>query len=103
MFDGFELAPGCLEFLERVTERFRCRWLSSRCRQGFLDGSRRAFRQAGVSIADPRWAVLHLIERAAWSVNKLEAIDPDSAFWWIDDDPSEHDWRWLVRYRGKTG
>jgi len=29
MFDGFELAPGCLEFLEWATAQFRCRWLSS--------------------------------------------------------------------------
>jgi hypothetical protein len=33
MFDGFELAPHCLEFLEWATAQFRCRWLSSRCRQ----------------------------------------------------------------------
>jgi hypothetical protein len=62
MFDAYELAPHCLEFLEWATIRFRCRWLSSRCRQGFLDGSHRAFRQAGGSLSDPRWQVLHLLE-----------------------------------------
>jgi hypothetical protein len=95
MFDGFELATGCLEFLEWATARFRCRWLSSRCRQGFLDGSRRAFRQAGAPTADPRWAVLDQVEPAAWSVNKTEGIDPASNFWWLDDDPSEHEREWL--------
>jgi hypothetical protein len=95
MFDGFELAPHCLEFLEFATARFECRWLSSRCRQGFLDGSKRAFRQAGAPLSDLRWEVLHLIEPAVWSVNKTEAIDPASDFWWIDDDPSEHDREWL--------
>jgi hypothetical protein len=96
MFDGFELATGCLEFLEWATARFRCRWLSSRCRQGFLDGSRRAFRQAGAPVAaDPRWRVLRLIEPAAWSVNKTEGIDPASNFWWLDDDPSEQEREWL--------
>jgi hypothetical protein len=74
MFDGFEPATGCLEFLEWATARFQCRWLSSRCRTGFLDGSRRAFRQAGASTADPRWAVLDRIEPAAWSVTKTEGI-----------------------------
>ena len=64
-------------------------------RTGFLDGSRRAFVQAGARISDPRWAVLNLIEPAAWKVEKTEAIDPASDFWWLDDDPSEHDRDWL--------
>jgi hypothetical protein len=34
MFDAFELAPGCLEFLEMATTRFRCRWLSARSQWG---------------------------------------------------------------------
>jgi hypothetical protein len=95
VFDGFELAPGCLDFLEWATPRFRCRWLSTRCRQGWADGSRRAFRHAGARLDDPRWAVLDLIEPAAWSVNKTEAIDPASEFWWLDDDPTERDLDWL--------
>ncbi len=95
MFDGFELAPHCLDFLIWATSRFRCRWLSMRCRPGFLDGSRRAFVQAGARISDPRWAVVNLIEPAAWRVEKTEAIDPASDFWWIDDNPSEHDRDWL--------
>jgi hypothetical protein len=96
MFDGFELAPHCLEFLEWATIRFRCRWLSSRCRQGFLDGSHRAFRRAGGSLSDPRWQVLHLIEPAMWSAEKTEAIDPAADFWWLDDGPSDHDRDWLL-------
>jgi hypothetical protein len=95
MFDAFELAPGCLEFLEWATARFRCRWLSTRCRQGWLDGARRAFRLGGASLDQPRWAVLDLIEPTAWMVNKAEAIDPESDFWWLDDDPTEQDRGWL--------
>jgi hypothetical protein len=76
MFDGFELAVGCLEFLEWATSRFRCRWLSMRCRPGFLDRSRRAFRAAGAPLDDPWWVVLKLIEPAVWSVHKTESIDP---------------------------
>jgi hypothetical protein len=95
VFDGFELAPGCLDFLESATARFQCRWLSTRCRQGWPDGSRRAFRLAGAQLDDPRWAVLDLIEPAAWTVSKTEAIDPASEFLWLDDDPTEHDLDWL--------
>ena len=32
--------------------------------------------------------------RSAWA-RKIEAIDPKSDFWWIDDNPSEHDRAWL--------
>jgi hypothetical protein len=95
LLDAFELAPGCLEFLEWATVRFRCRWLSTRCRQGWPDGSRRAFRLAGADLDDRRWAVLDLIEPAAWTVSKTEAFDPASNFFWLDDDPSEHDRDWL--------
>jgi hypothetical protein len=95
MFDGFELATGCLDFLEWATARFRCRWLSTRCRSGWADGARRAFRLAGAPLDEPRWAVLDLIEPAPWSINKTDAIDPALDFWWIDDDPAERDRGWL--------
>jgi hypothetical protein len=98
MFDGFELAPHCLEFLEWAIPRFRCRWLSARCRKGFLDGSHRAFRQAGAPVSDPRWKVLHLVDPAVWSIDKTEAIDPAADFWWIDDNPSDHDRQWLLAH-----
>src|SRR5882757_8710363 len=51
-------------------------------------GVRRAFRAAGAVLDDPRWAVLDLIEPAAWTTNKSEALDPKSDFWWIDDAPT---------------
>ena len=95
IFDAFELAPGCLEFLEWATARFQCRWLTSRARTGWPDGIRRAFRAAGTALGDPRWAVLELIEPAAWETNKSEALDPEAEFWWVDDDPTEEDRDWL--------
>ena len=101
MFDAFELAPGCLEFLHWATARFRCLWLSTRCREGWSDGSRRAFRLAGAPLDEPRWRVLDMIEPEAWQVSKTEAIDPASDFWWIDDDPTETDWDWL-RVHGRA-
>ncbi len=98
MFNNFEVAPGCLEFLEWATSRFCCRWLSTRCRSGWPDGSRRAFRLAGAPLDEPRWTVLDLIEPAAWALNKTDAIDPVSDFWWIDDDPTDHDRDWLCAH-----
>ena len=95
MFDAFEIAPDCVDFLEWATVIFRCRWLSTRCRVGWPDGTRRAFHQAGARLDDPRWRVLDQIEQALWNANKTEAIDPASDFWWLDDDPTEIDRRWL--------
>ena len=40
-------------------------------------------------------SVRDLNEAAAWTINKFEAIDPNSDFWWIDDDPTAHDRGWL--------
>jgi hypothetical protein len=34
IFDAFEIAPDCVDFLAWATPRFQCRWLSSRCRRG---------------------------------------------------------------------
>jgi hypothetical protein len=99
MFDAYELAPHCLEFLEFATARFQCRWLSTRCRHGFLDGSCRAFRSAGAPLDDPRWAVLDLIKPAVWATSKVEAIDPKTAFWWVDDAPTEAERDWLRQHR----
>jgi hypothetical protein len=95
MFDAFEIAPDCLDFLEWATSRFQCRWLSSRCRAGWPDGTRRAFHHAGAPLDDPGWQVLHLIGPALWTANKTEAIDPASDFWWLDDDPNEDARNWL--------
>lgn len=95
IFDAFELAPGCLEFLEWATARFRCFWLTSRARLGWPDGVRRAFRAAGAAFDDPRWAVVDQIEPATWETNKCEALGPESEFWWIDDAPSLDDVNWL--------
>ena len=95
VFDAFDLSPGCLEFLEWATARFRCFWLTSRARTGWPDGIRRAFRAAGAVLDEPRWAILDLIEAAPWTAHKCEAIDPKSDFWWIEDDPTAHDRAWL--------
>jgi hypothetical protein len=99
VFDAFDLAPGCLEFLEWATTRFQCRWLTSRARIGWANGVRRAFRTAGAVLDDPRWAILELIESAPWTAHKCEAIDPKSDFWCSDDDPTAHDRGWLRAHR----
>jgi hypothetical protein len=86
---SFELAAGSLEFLQWATNRFQCRWFSMRCRQGWPDGSKRAFRLAGADLDNnDRWRVLDGIEPAEWTVGKTEGITPASDFRWVDDDPT---------------
>jgi hypothetical protein len=98
LFDAFEIAPGCLDFLLWATTKLHVRWLSMRCRSD-PDGARRAFHLAGASVAkDQRWAVLDQIEAAAWGTFKVEAIDPASNFWWVDDNPAAEEREWLVRH-----
>jgi hypothetical protein len=58
MSDAFELATNCLEFLECATARFECRCLSTRCRVGWPDRTRRAFRAAGAPLDNVSWTVL---------------------------------------------
>ena len=43
----------------------------------------------------PKWRVLHLVEPALWTATKTEAIDPNSNFWWVDDNPAETERDWL--------
>ena len=81
------------------TSLFQCRWLSARCRIGWPDGTRRAFRHAGAPLDTPRWRVLRLIEPAVWTANKTDAIDPTSNFWWLDDDPTDDARYWLRAHR----
>jgi hypothetical protein len=69
--------------------------LTSRAQLGWQDGIRRAFRAAGAVLYEPRWAILDLIESAPWTAHKCQAIDSESDFWWIDDDPSAQDRNWL--------
>src|SRR5437764_2811847 len=45
------------------------------------------FAAAGAALDYLEWPVLGLIEPAVWETNKSEALDPNSEFWWIDDDP----------------
>ena len=99
IFDAFEIAPGCLDFLEWATARFRCRWLSIRCRNGLPEGARRAFRHAGARLDDPRWAVLDQVETVAWSVNKTDVLNPATDFWWLDDAVTESDRDWLLGHQ----
>jgi hypothetical protein len=92
MFDGFELAPHCLEFLEFATARFTCHGSHHGVGRDSSTDHGAHFVQPGHRSTIP---VLNLIEPAAWSVNKTEAIDPISDFWWLDDDPTEDDRAWL--------
>src|SRR5438270_12842030 len=78
----------------RPDQRSRGR-LTSRARKGWPDGIRRAFRAAGAALDHPRWVVLDLIKSAAWTINKSEALNPQTEFWWIDDDPTVSDRGWL--------
>lgn len=96
-FSSFDVAPGAFEFLAWAVERFDCRWLSSRCRNGKVDGALRAFRLARGSSSE----LQHLVQSvpaAAWERQKTDAIAFDADFLWIDDAADESERQTLARH-----
>ncbi len=86
---GFEAMPYALEFLTWCVSRFDCYWLTRLDRCGGNNRIRRAFR-----IAWNEWQLpgeLEIIFEAViptvWEDAKIEGIDLDSDFYWIESDP----------------
>ena len=86
---GFEAMPYALEFLSWSVSRFDCYWLTSLDRCGGNNRIRRAFR-----IAWNEWQLLGDLEilfeaviPTVWDDAKIEGIDLDSDFFWIESDP----------------
>ena len=86
---GFEAMPYGLEFLSWAVSRFNCYWLTRLDRSGGNNRIRRAFR-----IALNEWQLpgdLEILFEAViptvWENAKIEGIDLDSEFFWIESDP----------------
>jgi hypothetical protein len=65
-------------FLEWAIDNFECYWLTTRDRRG-LENIILAFKQQ-LPIA-----LINSIRPTQWETLKTEAIDLDSAFYWVDD------------------
>jgi hypothetical protein len=88
---GFEPLPYALDFLEWAVLEFDCHWLTRLDRLGGFEEVKRAFK---VTLDLPERSgeldlLFHLVQPTYWETCKVEAIDLDRDFIWIDDDPDE--------------
>ena len=84
--DAFEVAPYALLFLTWAVQNFDVRWLSSRCQSGDAQQVCHAFRYALPARELPAdWRLIETIAAACWGERKIDAIDPSSDFFWLDD------------------
>ncbi len=88
---GFELVPHALNFLRWASLKFECHWLTRLDRDGGFVETERAFKAAlGLPETSGELDLLfHLVQPTYWETCKLEGIDLDSDFRWIDDDPDQ--------------
>ena len=91
--------PHALDFLEWAALEFDCHWLTRLDRDGGFEETKRAFESAlGLPENSGDLDLLfHLVQPTYWESCKLEAIDLDSDFRWIDDDPDEESLAFLER------
>ena len=88
---GFEAAPYVLDFLTWAVYGFECYWLTNLDRSGGDTRIKRAFRVA-LNLPSPPGELellFDMVETTFWETCKLEAIDLDSDFKWIENDPDQ--------------
>lgn len=88
---GFEAVPHALEFLSWAHLRFECYWLTSLDRGGGNNRIKRAFRIALnlPSLPGELEFLFEVVNPTVWDMTKVEAIDLDSNFFWIENDPDQ--------------
>ena len=88
---GFEPLPHALDFLQWASLEFECHWLTRLDRDGGFEETERAFKTAlGLPERSGELDLLfHLVQPTYWETCKIEGIDLDSDFKWIDDDPDQ--------------
>jgi hypothetical protein len=94
IWDGeCELSPCALEFLQFSVLNFNCFWLTARDRSGDINNIEAAFKLAlKVRTIPPELsALIQAIQPQAWSGTKTTAIDLESDFIWLDDNPHPDD------------
>jgi len=88
---GFEAVPHALEFLSWAHLRFECYWLTSLDRGGGNNRIKRAFRIALnlPSLPGELEFLFEVVNPTVWDNAKIEGIDLDSNFFWIENDPDQ--------------
>ncbi len=86
---GFEAMPYAREFLSWSVSRFDCYWLTGLDHSGGNNRIRRAFRIAWNEwrLPDELEILFEAVIPTVWDDAKIEGIDLDSDFFWIESDP----------------
>ena len=84
----YPVAKNCLEFLQFVTQNFRCKFLSFHTRSGEMQEVYDVFKLATNSDElSLEWkAVLNKIEPVKWKTRKTQGVNFADDFIWIDDE-----------------
>ncbi len=86
---GFEAMPYAQEFLKWSVSRFDCFWLTSLDRCGGKNRIKRAFRVAWNywQLPGELEILFEAVNPTVWEDTKIEGIDLDNDFFWIESDP----------------
>jgi hypothetical protein len=85
--------PYGAEFIDFVTERFDCYWLTTHCKSNAETATRYLARFYGPESI----AKLRRVKATDWQTLKTEGIDFSSGFYWLDDAPFESESAHLER------
>ncbi|UOQ74924.1 hypothetical protein [Hymenobacter cellulosilyticus] len=79
-----QAASGVEEFVEFVTSSFECYWLTTHCKGSSASALRYLSRFLPPSTLEQ---LEHKVKPTDWDTLKTEAIDVQSNFYWLDDQP----------------
>lgn len=77
-------APGAVELIDYVTQHFDCYWLTSYCR----GDARPVLKLLSKYFDKHTMSKFQSVHPTQWHNHKGEAIDVESDFYWLDDNPS---------------
>lgn len=76
------VAPYGVEFIDAVTSKFDCYWLTTHCKDGNTD---MVLDRLSKYYPTKTIAKLQAVKPVKWNTLKTEGIDFDSDFFWVDD------------------
>jgi hypothetical protein len=79
-----QVAPGAVQLIDYVTQHFDCYWLTSYCK----GDARYAMRLLSEYFDEATMEKLAGVKATNWRGQKTDAIDFESDFYWLDDNPT---------------
>lgn len=79
-----QAAPGVEEFVDFITQRFTCYWLTTHCKGDSAPALRYLARFLPPATLEK---LREAVQPTNWDTLKTEAIDVTADFYWLDDQP----------------